>query len=379
MNRDNPIRTLAENGQSLWLDYIRRDLLEEGGLRKLIDEDGIAGMTSNPTIFDNAIGDSDMYDDDIREAGADLDPDEVFERIAVADIRRACDLFADTYEESQGRHGFVSIEVRPSLARDTDATIDEVRRLWKEVDRPNVMIKIPGTEEGLPAIRTCLSEGINVNITLLFAVPRYHQVIDAWFSAFEERLDAGEPIDRLASVASFFVSRVDSKVDGRLDALLEKVSSEQEKERIRSLKGRIGIDNARLAYHAFEERFRETARFARLADAGARVQRPLWASTSTKNPDYRDTLYVDELVAPDSVNTVPPETLEAFRDHGDPSISIYDELDGARRRMELLAEVGIDLAEVTRELEEEGVEKFADSYEALMKTIAKEQSEVAAA
>lgn len=372
---DNPLLKLHDIGQSIWLDYIRRDLFE-GELDRLIEEDGLRGMTSNPTIFDAAIGDSDLYDDDIREKGADCDPAEVFESLAVADIRRACDAFLPTWKETAGRHGFVSIEVNPHLARDTEGTIDEVRRLWTAVDRPNAMVKIPGTREGLPAIRQCLAEGINVNITLLFSVDRYREVMDAWFDAVEERVERGESVDRLASVASFFVSRVEAKADDRLEALLEETDDPDRAERIRSLKGTIALANTKIAYEAFEEQLKNTARFAGLAEEGVRCQRPLWASTSTKNPDYADTKYVDELVAPDTVNTIPPETLEAFRDHGDPTVSIYDGRLEAHERCEALADLGIDLDEITRELEEEGVEKFAASYDALLDTIRNEQKQV---
>lgn len=372
---DNPLRKLRDVGQAVWLDYIRRDLFE-GELDRLIEEDGLAGMTSNPTIFDEAISDSDLYDEDIRQAGAGCEPEEVFERLAVADIQAACDAFRPLWDETCGRQGFVSIEVNPHLARDTDGTIEEVRHLWSKVDRPNVMVKIPGTVEGLPAIRTSLAEGINVNITLLFSVDRYREVMDAWFEALEERVGRDEPIDRLASVASFFVSRVESKVDDRLDALLEETDDEERSSTIRSLRGQIAVTNARIAYEAFEEKLKNSARFAPLAERGAVCQRPLWASTSTKDPAYPDTKYIDCLVAPDSVNTVPPATLEAFRDHGDPNVSIYEGRHEVHGMMARLAELGIDFDEVTRELEEEGVEKFAASFDALMETIREEQAQV---
>ncbi|HKY59917.1 MAG TPA: transaldolase, partial [Gemmatimonadota bacterium] len=294
----NPLLRLRELGQSVWLDYIRRDLFD-GELDRLIEEDGLAGMTSNPTIFDGAISDTDLYDDVIRECGPDMEPDQIFEKLAVADVRQAADHFRPLFDRTEGRDGFVSIEVRPALANDTEATIEEVQRLWTSCDRPNVMVKIPGTREGLPAIRQCLFEGININITLLFSVERYLEVMDAWFDAFEERIGAGQPVDRLASVASFFVSRVDTKVDERLEALLEGDGG-RETARIRGLLGQAGITNAKIAYERFEERFR-SARFAALEEKGARLQRPLWASTSTKNPAYPDTYYVDNLIAPETV------------------------------------------------------------------------------
>lgn len=362
----NPLVALSETGQSVWLDYIRRDLFD-GELSRLIEEDALAGMTSNPTIFDGAISDSDLYDDDIREAGPDDDAEAVFERLAIADVRHAADHFRPLYDRSEGRDGLVSIEVRPSLAYDTEATVEEVRRLWAACDRPNVMIKIPGTRQGLPAIQRTLAEGININTTLLFSVSRYLEVMDAWFSAMEKRLEAGQPIDRIAAVASFFVSRVDSAVDQRLDARISDGDAGAAE-----LKGKIAIANARLAYQAFEERF-QTPRYAALAEAGAQVQRPLWASTSTKNPEYSDILYVEALIGPDTVNTLPPKTLEAYRDHGEPKVRIFDARPEAAEMIDSLSERGIDFGNVTDELEVEGVKKFAASYEQLLNTIRKEQ------
>jgi transaldolase len=372
----NPLLRLRELGQSVWLDYIRRDLFD-GELERLIEEDGLAGMTSNPTIFDGAISDTDLYDDIIRECGPDMEPDEIFEKLAVADVREAADHFRPRFDRTEGRDGFVSIEVRPALARDTEGTIEEVRRLWTSCDRPNVMVKIPGTREGLPAIRQCLSEGININITLLFSVERYLEVMDAWFDAFEDRVRAGEPVDRISSVASFFVSRVDTKVDERLEALLERAGG-KESERIRGLLGQAGIANAKIAYEWFEERFR-AARFAALEEKGARLQRPLWASTSTKNPAYPDTYYVDNLIAPDTVNTLPPDTLDAFRDHGEPKVRIFEGRDEARRAMDELDDLGIDFGEVTDELEVEGIQKFGKSYDDLLETIREERARVTTA
>ncbi|MCK5439296.1 MAG: transaldolase [Gemmatimonadetes bacterium] len=366
----NPLNQLRELGQSIWLDYIRRDLFD-GELTRLIEEDGLAGMTSNPTIFDGAISDSDLYDDDIRSAGRDVEPDAVFERLAVADVQRAADHFRPLYDSTEGKDGFISIEVRPSLAYDADGTVEEVRRLWAACDRPNVMVKIPGTYEGLPAISECLVEGININITLLFSVNRYHEVMDAWFSALEERVDRHLPVDRLASVASFFVSRVDSMVDVRLDRVIEAETGDK-RDLAERLKGQTAIANARLAYQAFEERV-QAPRFAALAAAGARVQRPLWASTSTKNPEYSDVYYVDSLIGPETVNTLPPKTLDAFRDHGDPLVRIYEDRRECHEVIHELGHVGIDFDDVTRELEKEGVSKFAASYDQLLETIRREQ------
>jgi len=366
----NPLNQLRELGQSIWLDYIRRDLFD-GELARLIDEDDLAGMTSNPTIFDGAISDSDLYDDDIRRAGSDVEPDVVFERLAVADVQRAADHFRPLYDSTEGKDGFVSIEVRPSLAYDADGTVEEVRRLWAASDRPNVMVKIPGTYEGLPAISECLVEGININITLLFSVNRYHGVMDAWFSALEERVDRHLPVDRLASVASFFVSRVDSMVDKRLDQVIEAETGDK-RDLAGRLKGQIAIANARLAYQAFEERV-QAPRFAALAAAGARVQRPLWASTSAKNPEYSDVYYVDSLIGPETVNTLPPKTLDAFRDHGDPLVRIYEDRKECHEMIHELGHVGIDFDDVTQELEKEGVSKFGASYDQLLETIRREQ------
>ncbi len=366
----NLLNQLRELGQSIWLDYIRRDLFD-GELARLIEEDGLAGMTSNPTIFDGAISDSDLYDDDIRTAGSDVEPDVVFERLAVADVQRAADHFRPLYDGSEGKDGFVSIEVRPSLAYDTDGTAEEVRRLWAACDRPNVMVKIPGTYEGLPAISECLLEGININVTLLFSVNRYHEVLDAWFSALEERVERHLPVDRLASVASFFVSRVDSMVDKRLDQVIKSETGDK-RELAERLKGHIAIANARLAYQAFEERV-QAPRFAALAAAGAQVQRPLWASTSTKNPEYSDIYYVDSLIGPETVNTLPPKTLDAFRDHGDPVVRIYEDRKECHEMIGELGHVGIDFDDVTQELEKEGVSKFGASYDQLLETIRREQ------
>lgn len=373
---ENRVMTLRENGQAIWLDYIRRDMLEDGEQKRLIEEVGLAGQTSNPSIFDKAISDADLYDDDIRDAGVDAAPEEVFERLAIADIQAACDLFRPLWDETDGEHGLVSIEVNPHLAYDTDGTIEEARRLWRTVDRPNVMVKIPGTKEGLPAIRRCLAEGININITLLFSVERYREVMEMWYEAMEERVERGAPVDRLASVASFFVSRVDTKVDERLDALLDAAESDEAKERIESLKGTIGIANATVAYEAFEATILDADRFAPLAGSGVRCQRPLWASTSTKNPDYPDTYYVDELVAPHSVNTVPPDTLEAFLDHGDPAVAIHEGVEESHRRLEAIADLGIDFDVVTDELEVEGVDKFAKSYDDLLASIERKQAQL---
>jgi transaldolase len=370
----NPLNRLHDLGQSIWLDYLRRDMLLDGTQARLIRDDDLTGQTSNPTIFQKAIAESDLYDEDIRSAGAGVSPERILDAIMIEDIRSAADLFRPVYDRTGGEDGFVSVEVSPDLAWDTRASIEEARRLWKAIERPNLMVKIPGTAEGLPAIRECLAEGININITLLFSVDRYHEVMDMWFAALEQRVERGEPIDRVASVASFFVSRVDTKVDQRIDERLARMADE-ERAPLEDLAGRIGIDNARIAFEDYQQRFGED-RFAALAAAGARPQRPLWASTSTKDPDLPDIYYAEALLAPGTVNTLPMETLEAYRDHGDPAVRIHDDLDGAHRRMARLGELGIDFPTVLEELEKEGVEKFSKSYHDLLDTIEEKQKQV---
>lgn len=367
---NNPLHRLSGLGQSVWLDYMRRDLYASGELARLIREDALTGMTSNPTIFQKAIATTDLYTEQILRAARDgKDPDSIFEDLAVEDVRRAADELRSVYDATGGSDGFVSIEVRPQLAYDTEGSIAEARRLWGKCDRHNVMVKIPGTKEGLPAIRRCLLEGININITLLFSVPRYREVMKAFLSGLEGRLAAGKPVDRLRSVASFFVSRVDTKVDKELDRLIsDEGKGEPKSELARHLRGKLAIANARIAYRAFREVF-AGAWFRALAARGVRLQRPLWASTSTKDPAYPALYYVEALVAPDSVDTMPPETLEAYRDHGDPRVRIDEDLAGAHAAFRSLEELGIDEARVFRELEEEGVRKFIDSYGAVVRSI----------
>jgi transaldolase len=372
MSADNPLRKLQELGQSVWFDYIRRDLYKTGELARLIREDGLAGMTSNPTIFQKAIAETELYDDDVRRLASEgKDPTEVFDELSAEDVRQAADVFRPVFAEAGGNDGFVSIEVGPKLADDTDGSIREAKRLWAKCDRPNVMVKIPGTAAGVPAIQQCLADGVNINITLLFSVSRYREVMEAYLSALEERVAAGKPIDAIRSVASFFVSRVDTNVDKKLDRIAKEGSGEQAAA-ARALRGKAAIANARLAYQAFREVF-GSARFAAIARRGGRVQRPLWASTSTKDPAYPDLYYVEALVAPDTVDTMPPETFEAYRDHGKPEVRIYDDLESARRVFPRLEELGIEEPRVSRELEEEGVRKFSDSYESLLKTLAEKE------
>jgi transaldolase/transaldolase/glucose-6-phosphate isomerase len=346
-------------GQSIWYDYITRDLLASGELARLVAEDGLRGMTSNPTIFDKAVAGSRLYDEDIRRlADKGVSAGEIFEALAVADVRAACDAFLPLYEESSGGDGLVSLEVSPTLAHDADATVQEADRLWRALGRPNAMIKIPGTRAGLSAITRCIAAGINVNVTLLFSVERYSEVIEAFLAGMEQRLQGKLPIGSVASVASFFVSRVDGKVDPMLDRMAGGAS----------LRGKAAIANACMAYRLFEETLAQP-RWRLLTAAGAQPQRPLWASTSTKDPGYPDTHYVDALVAPQTVDTLPPETLEAYRDHGQPEVRIHAGVAAAPATLEALARAGIDLARVTAELEVEGVEKFAASYRSLLAAI----------
>jgi transaldolase len=355
----NPLVRLGELGQSPWYDYITRELVASGELARLIAEDGLLGMTSNPSIFEKAVAGSRLYDADIRQlADRGRSAREIFEAIAVADVQAACDVFAPVYETTRGGDGLVSLEVSPTLANDTAASIHEAERLWRSLDRPNAMIKIPGTAAGLPAITHCIAAGISVNVTLLFSVERYAAVIDAFLDGLDRRLDAGFPLRPIASVASFFVSRVDGKIDPLLDRLGDPAG----------LRGKLAIANACAAYRLFQWSL-GTPRWDRLSKAGARPQRPLWASTSTKDPRYPDVYYVEALVAPLTVNTLPPETFAAYRDHGRPAVRIQDGLATAQAQIKALGEVGIDLAAVTRELEEEGVAKFAASYLSLLSGI----------
>lgn len=352
----NPLVRLGELGQSPWYDFITRDLLESGQLSRLIADDGLLGMTTNPTIFEKAVAGSDLYDEDIRQLTSRARSSmEVFEALAVADVRAACEAFLPVYQRTGGQDGLVSIEVSPALARDTAATIVEAERLWRTVGRPNAMIKIPGTVEGLPAVTQCIAEGINVNITLLFSVERYEEVIAAYQSGLEARLARGLPVDRIASVASFFVSRVDTKLDPMLDRIGDPSR----------LRGKIAIANACLAYRAVEKRSAESG-WAALAARGARPQRPLWASTSTKDSRYSDVHYVEALIAPGTVNTLPPETFAAYRDHGKPEVRIQTGIAAVDTQMESLAKLGLDFPALAKELEDEGVTKFAASYSAAL-------------
>ena len=357
------MQALLDLGQSVWLDYLRRGMLQSGELQRLID-DGLRGMTSNPTIFEHAIGGSSDYDEQLSRVAASPQSDrEIFELLAVEDVRNAADLFRPAYDQSGGADGFVSLEVSPTLARDTAGTIAEARHLWAAVDRPNVMIKVPGTREGWPAIERLLTDGINVNITLLFSLEHYRQVAEAYLRALEARRAAQQPLDRIASVASFFVSRVDTEVDRRLDAS-------------NTLRGRVAIANARLAYAWFREQL-DSPRWHTVASGGAKPQRLLWASTGTKDPAYSDVLYVDSLIGANTINTVPPQTLQLFEDHGTVRETLPGDAAEARRVMESLRAAGVDFDDVTRVLEEEGIEKFAHSFETLLGVIAAKRKALA--
>lgn len=364
---DNAVLRLQDFGQSIWLDFLRRKLIESGDLEEMIEKDGVRGVTSNPAIFEKAIAGSGDYDDAIAElAGEGLGADEIYERLAVEDIQRGTDLFRRMWDASDGHHGFVSLEVNPHLARDTEGTIEEARRLWLDVDRPNALIKVPATKEGLPAIRQLISEGINVNVTLLFGLPRYREVAEAYIGGIEDRVARGESVYRITSVASFFLSRIDVLVD---EVLKEKAQGEgREAEIAGELYGQVAIASAKTAYQMYKEIF-GTSRWRRLADRGARVQRLLWASTSTKNPDFRDVKYVEALIGPETVSTLPTETLDAFRDHGESKETLEEGLDEAARVLELLPELEIDLDEVTAQLVEEGIEKFNAPFDDLMATL----------
>lgn len=372
----NRIQQLHALGQSVWLDYIERGMIHSGELKALVEE-GLRGVTSNPTIFQQAIAKSDAYKADLtRLAKQDLAPKAIFEALAIADIQAAADILRPDYEASNGHDGFVSIEVAPDLAYDTEHTIAEARRLHAAIARPNLMVKVPATEAGIPAIRQLIAGGINVNVTLIFGLERYAEVKNAYLSGLEERLDAGQPLDHIASVASFFVSRVDSNVDDRLEQLAARHPDQAET--IRGLQGKIAVANAKLAYRQFQQVF-SGARWERLAQAGAQLQRPLWASTSTKNPTYPDLLYVDNLIGPHTVNTMPPKTIEAFRDHGVVAYTIDQHVDQAEQDILQLPKLGISMREVTDELEQEGVKKFADSYNELLAAIAQRRAELVAA
>ncbi len=362
-----PLHELHAHGQSVWLDFLSRDLVDSGELARLVAEEGVRGMTSNPTIFQEAIKGSDTYDEDIRRLGAEgLTPEQMFEAIAVDDIAAACDVLRPVFDESGMTDGFVSLEVSPRLAHDTDGTVEEARRLVAAVDRPNLMIKVPATPAGLPAVETLITEGVNVNITLIFAQAVYRGVVDAYLSALENRAAAGEPVDDVASVASTFVSRIDTAVDARLEELLAKRADDADE--IRALLGKAAIANSKAVYEIFEE-ISASERYQALASDGAQPQRPLWASTSTKNPEYPPTLYVDELIGPNTVNTMPSVTMDAFREQGEVQPTVSSDPDYWSGVLERLAALGVDLDAIMDQLQAEGVQKFIDSYDDLLQDL----------
>ena len=361
----NRLQELHDVGQSIWLDSIDRRMLHDGELDRRIREDALTGMTSNPTIFEKALSSSTAYDDQITDAeDQGLTSWQLFELLETTDVRDACDRFAGVYSSTRGADGFVSIEISPGVSHDPDAAVEEARRLWKTVDRPNVMVKVPGSVEGAVAVRRLIAEGVNVNITLLFAIQAHERVIEAYMAGLEDRIKAGQPIDGLASVASFFVSRVDTEVDKRLDALIAKASP-AEKDRLKMLKGRAAIANAKLAYRLFRQKF-AGPRWEALAKQGARVQRPLWASTSTKNPEYRDVMYVEELIGPDTVDTMPPATVEAFRDHGAVDRTVDKKVAAAEGLLKEIEAVGIPMKDVTEKLLVDGIASFQKSFDELI-------------
>jgi transaldolase/glucose-6-phosphate isomerase len=380
----NPLTEVAKLGQSIWYDNIRRALIDSGDLAQKIGAlpsgvtstlgqkvggDDLRGVTSNPTIFEKAITGSTDYDEVMRSLVAEgKSVNEIYEALVIEDIRRAADLFKPVYARTDKLDGYVSLEVSPLLARDTEGTIAEAKRLWATLDRPNVMIKIPATPEGLPAIRECLAAGININVTMIFAIENYVEVAEAYISGLEQRAAAGQPIDHLASVASVFVSRIDTAVDSQLESRIRGSEDKNEKAALSALLGKAAIANAKMQYQRFKEIF-SSERFAKLKAQGARVQRPLWASTGTKNPNYSDVLYVESLIGPDTVNTLPPATFTAFRDHGKVRLTIEENLDEARSTLAKLTEVGIDLKQVCQKLQDDGVKAFADSFESLMQSI----------
>ena len=372
----NRLQQLHAAGQSVWLDFIDRGILGDGSLERRIAEDALTGMTSNPTIFQNALAEGDAYDESLHAAKAGLSPWQLFETIEVEDVKRACEIFRPVYDATNGRDGFVSIEVSPGVANDPDATIEEARRLWEHVGHPNVMVKVPGTESGTRAVRALLAEGVNVNVTLLFAVDAYRRVIDAYLDALEERVAAGQPVDKLGSVASFFVSRVDTEVDKRLDALAATLPEDRRPHAL-ALRGKAAIANAKMAYKLFQEMF-SGPRWEALAAKGAAVQRPLWASTGTKNKAYRDVLYVEQLIGPSTVNTMPPATIDAFKDHGESAVTVDKNVDQAERDLADLARLGIDINEVTSKLLVEGIASFQKSFDGLLENIEKRMGALAA-
>jgi len=368
----NPLKALLSYGQSMWLDYIRRDLITSGKLKTMINDDGLRGMTSNPSIFEKAIADSHLYDDMLKSLGsrADLDATSRYEQIAIRDIQDAADILRPVYQSSEFRDGYVSLEVSPLLARETQETIDEGRRLWKAVNRENVMIKVPGTAEGLPAIRQLIGDGININVTLLFAQEVYEKVAEAYIAGLEDLAKRGGNLKKMAGVASFFISRIDTLADSMIEDKLKTTKDAQTQTLLKGLLGKVAIANGKLTYQRYQRIF-SGPRWEALASKGAQTQRVLWASTSTKNPAYRDVMYVEELIGPDTVDTMPPATVDAFRDHGRLRNSLAEDVPGAQKVMDDLAKAGISIKEVTTRLTTDGVKLFADAFHQLLAAVEK--------
>jgi len=366
----NPLKELLNYGQAMWLDYIRRDLFTTGKLKTMIADDGLRGMTSNPAIFEKAIADSSLYDDVLHSLASQkgLSATAKFEQIAIRDIQDAADALRPVYEESNYRDGYVSLEVSPYLAMKTQETIDEARRLWKTVQRENVMIKIPGTAAGLPAIQQAISEGININVTLLFAQEVYEKVAEAYVNGVETLASRGGNLKKMAGVASFFISRIDTLIDGILNEKLKSTSDATQQTVLKNLLGKVAIANGKLTYQKYQRIF-SGSRWEALAAKGAHTQRVLWASTSTKNPNYRDVIYVEELIGPDTVNTMPPATIDAFREHGKLRNSLSEDIPGAQKTMDDLAKAGISMKEVTDKLTVDGVKLFADAFDKLLAAV----------
>jgi transaldolase len=361
----NRLHALHALGQSLWLDYIDRTMLANGDLERRIRDDALTGMTSNPTIFEKALAEGNAYDAQLATLAAATSARDAFELLATTDVRDACDRFRGVYDATNGHDGYVSLEVLPEFAMDTAGTVAEAKKLWKIVDRPNLMIKVPGTVPGAEAVRELIAAGINVNITLLFAIAAHARVIEAYIEGLEQRVAAGQAVDRIASVASFFVSRVDTAIDKQLDTMAAAATDEAHREALLALRGKAAIANAKLAYRLFTKSF-SGARWQALAEKGAQAQRPLWASTSTKNPNYRDVIYVEALAGPDTVNTLPPATIEAFRDHGDAKTAVDVGVDEAERVLAQLEAHGISLDAVTDQLLREGLASFEQSFVTLV-------------
>jgi transaldolase len=368
----NPLIELGKYGQSVWLDFIRRNIITNGELKRMTEEEGVRGVTSNPSIFEKAIAGSSDYNDILGtlKTRKDLDAKGRFEVLAVRDIQDATNILRPIYDQTKRYDGYVSLEVSPYLAHDTKGTLEEARRLWKWVDRENLMIKVPGTKEGIPAFQQLISEGINVNVTLLFAQAVYEQVAEAYIAGVEQLAARGGDVSKSASVASFFISRIDTLVDSMIEDKLKTATDPAQKELLNSLLGKVAIANGKLTYQAYERIF-SGPRWETLKAKGARTQRVLWASTSTKNPNYSDILYVEELIGPDTVNTMPPNTVEAFRDHGKPRTSLTEDVPGAKRTMDNLAKAGISMKEVTDRLTEDGVKLFAEAFDKLLQAIEK--------